>query len=246
LPPPPTPGCAVGAFGVARAPLARAHELRKTLGPRASAVKQSDEQTVLALCAVLRAAADAGWEGRSFAEWGVIAAPRHLGRLRVASALDRFGRQGPRSVSPLIIPNCSLHSTAGTLSMALGAHGPNFGVGGGHGGVAEALLAGLALAGEGGVPGVWVTVSEWDPEPVPDASGETTTPAEGYAAALALVPGAAAGALWLRLNRGAAPAGGVRELVEALAGGTRTWCCAVDGVGALELVGGEGALRRAG
>src|SRR5205823_2480660 len=87
---------------------------------------------------------DFGWHDRSFAEWGLIAAPRFLGRIIAAGAMARFKTQGVPGMSPLIIPTLSLHAVAGSLSLALQTHGFNYGVGGGHGHLAEALLTGLA------------------------------------------------------------------------------------------------------
>ena len=92
-------------------------------------------------------------------------------------------------MSPLIIPTLSLHATAGSLSLAIKAHGFNFGVGGGPGHLTEALLAGLASRDDGEVPGVWVVATGFDPEPIPDIVGNSTVPAFGYAVALALVAG---------------------------------------------------------
>jgi hypothetical protein len=188
--------CAVEAFGVVRVPLEEIPALRKVAGPLIghrippSLLKHADEQTVLALAAVLRAIHDARWQDRSFAEWGLIAAPRFLGRLSIAPWIDKYARLGASTVSPLIIPNLSLHAVAGSLSLALRCRGFNFGVGGGHGHLAEALLAGLAASDDGQVPGLWVVATEWDPEPIPDGHRGSRVPAIGTAVALALVPGA--------------------------------------------------------
>jgi hypothetical protein len=74
------------------------------------------------------------------------------------------------------------------VSQALKVHGPNFGVGGGPTGAAEALLAAAALLGTRPLPGIWVVVAGWEPEPVPAPDGRTATPAVCNAIALALVP----------------------------------------------------------
>src|SRR4051812_38473104 len=75
-------GCAV-----VRWPLDQIGELRQQLGPPggkpfpAAFLKPADEQTVVAVAAVLQAAAQPGLERVGFADWGVIAAPRFLGRI---------------------------------------------------------------------------------------------------------------------------------------------------------------------
>jgi hypothetical protein len=184
--------CAVEAFGVVRVPVEDIAALRKAPGPSVgtkiplSLLKHADHQTLLALNAVLIAAHAAGWQDRSFAEWGVIAAPRFLGRIIAAGSMYRFTQSGAPGVSPLIIPTLSLHAVAGSLSLALQAHGFNYGVGGGPSHLLEALSAGLAARDDGGVPGVWVVATGFDPEPIPDVSGHSLTPSTGHGVALAL------------------------------------------------------------
>jgi hypothetical protein len=189
--------CAVGAFGVVRAPLDEIPALRKAPGPLIghrfppSLLKHADGQTVLATAAILRAIHDARWHDRPFHDWGVIAAPRFLGRLALAPSLRKFSRLGASSVSPMIIPTLSLHAVAGSISMVLKAHGFNFGVGGAEGHLAEALLVGLAAWDDRRLPGVWVVATEWDPEPIPDDTNGSWVPSVGTAVALALVPSTA-------------------------------------------------------
>src|SRR5439155_569002 len=83
------------------------------------------------------------------AEWGVVAASCHLGRSQLVVALKRFAEEGVWGVSPHLIPHFALHSPAGTLSLALGAHGPNLGVGGGPGSTTEGTLTALTWLDEG-------------------------------------------------------------------------------------------------
>jgi len=195
-------GCAVEAYGVVKVPVEDIAALRKAPGPLggrtipASLLKHADHQTVLALAAVLRAIDDFGWHDRSFHDWGLIAAPRFLGRILVAASMDRFRKRGVPSMSPLIIPTLSLHAVAGSLSLALKTHGFNYGVGGGHGHLAEALLTGLAARDDNGVPGVWVVATQFSPEPVPDTSGHSLTPSFGYGVALALTSSPPARSRW--------------------------------------------------
>ena len=258
----PVPGdmtaCAVEAYGVVRVPVGEIAALRKAPGPSIgtkvppSLMKHADHQTVLALAAVLTAAHDFGWSDRSFADWGVIAAPRFLGRIGAASAMHKFSEAGASTVSPLIIPTMSLHAVAGSLSLAIQARGFNYGVGGGPGHLAEALLAGLAARDDGGVPGLWVVATGFDPEPIPDLSGQSLTPSTGYAVALALTP---ADPSSVRLNlrlvtpspavealptpasdaNGGEPLTGLIALADFLTGrpssprSKRSWSCPIDG-----------------
>jgi hypothetical protein len=184
--------CALEAWGVVRVPVEEIQALRKGPGPSVgtkippSLLKHADHQTVLALAALLRAADRAGWRERSFGGWGVIAAPRFLGRINAAVAIDRYGQSGAPGVSPLLVPTLSLHAVAGSLSLAIKAHGFNYGVGGGPGHLAEALVAGLAARGDNDVPSVWVVATGFDPEPVLDVSGKALTASTGYGVALAL------------------------------------------------------------
>jgi len=244
-------GCAVEAHGFVRVPFEEIAALRKNPGPTLgtkiapSLLKHADPQTVLGLAALLRAADDFGLRDRSFADWGVIASPRFLGRVAAAMVIERFQRLGVSGMSPMVIPTISLHAPAGSLSLAIKAHGFNYGVGGGPGHVTEALLAGLASRGDGGSPGVWVIVTGFDPEPVPDVLGNSTTPAFGQAVALALVPSAAGRT---RLNLRMVPASGLESeeypsltsLREFLAetpnaGKVRRWFGAMPGGGAFEI-----------
>ena len=187
------PGCGVEAFGVIRLPFEEIAPLRKNPGPSlgskipVSMLKHADHQTLLGLAAILKAAKDFGWQEHAFADWGVIAAPRFLGRIPAAAVIDRFQAMGVSGMSPIIIPTLSLHAPAGSLSLAIKSHGFNYGVGGGPGHLTEALLAGLAARDDGDVPGVWVVATGFDPEPIPDVAGNSTVPTFGYAVALALV-----------------------------------------------------------
>jgi len=154
-------------------------------------LKHADEQTVAGLAAVSRAMDDHGLENLDFSPWGVIAAPRFLGRAALAVALARFATEGAWGISPHLIPHRSLHALSGTVSQALKIYGPNYGVGGGSDGAAEAILAASALLVDGDLPGLWVVLTGFDPESVPadPAPGKATSgSADCVAVALALVP----------------------------------------------------------
>jgi hypothetical protein len=154
----------------------------------ASFLKHADEQTVVGLTGVYQAIDRAGLQRTSFRDWGVLAAPRFLGRPAMASALQRFQAEGAWGVSPHLIPHRSLHSISGTVSQALKMHGPNFGVGGGPGAAAEALLAATAMLEGKNLPGVWVVLTCLDPETSPDDSGRPAAGTECLGIALALAP----------------------------------------------------------
>jgi len=174
-----------------------------------------------------------------------VAATCFQGRVPVAGSFEKYHRQGPLSVSPLIIPFMSLHSTSSMISLALRIHGPSVGVGGGSGEFAQALMTGLALQQEHALPGVWVVATGWDPEMLPAPTADTPPPVcRGLA--LALVPEAVgARGSSLRLvpaadERVPPQAPGFTDLVRfladtALAGDARIWCGSVPGGHRLEL-----------
>ncbi len=169
--------CALGAFGMASAPADRIDSLRQKPGPplkhRISPVllKYSDEQAVMGLAAVLDATRRFGLQDTDFTDWGVIAAPRAIGRPKLAGILTRHDQDGVRGVSPMSVPHLSLHSLSGTISQALHSHGLNFGVSSGPDHVAEGLFAAAAMLSEGGLPGLWLVLTGWDSIPVPDEEG---------------------------------------------------------------------------
>ena len=121
-----------------------------------------------------------------FTGWGVVAASRFLGRANLAQALRSFSEEGVWGTSPHLIPHFALHSLSGSISLALGLHGPNLGVGGGLHAEAEGFLAALTWLAAGVVPGVWLVLSGWSPELVPDSRGNASPAGECQALALAL------------------------------------------------------------
>ncbi len=172
-----------------------------------SALRYSDEQTVVALTALQQAVGHLLETDDSFSNrWGVVAASRFLGRSHLQQALKRFHAEGVWGVSPHLIPHYALHSPAGTLSLALRIHGPNLGTGGGRFASTEGLLTALSWLVSGVVPGVWFVTSGWSPELEPDDDGQPRVATECQAIALGLVPampGSESGRprLNLRVNR---------------------------------------------
>jgi hypothetical protein len=149
-----------------------------------SLLKNADEQTVAGVAAVLQAIAVGGLSTVRFTEWGVLAAPRFLGRWMFAHVLQRYATEGAWGVSPHLIPNRSLHSISGAVSLVLKIHGPNFGVGGGPSCLLEVLRTGTAMLHGDRLPGVWVVLTGWDPEPIPNGKGGG--PENGHCVGLAL------------------------------------------------------------
>jgi hypothetical protein len=185
------------ALGVVQASQEQVRDMRTRLGPPggppfpASFLKPSDEQTVVALAAVLQAIERYGWQGHNFSRWGAVAAPRFLGRVNGAETIHKFETGGAWKVSPLFVAHRSMHAVSGTISQALKINGPNFGVGGGRNAVAEAMLTALSLLDDCDLPGLWMALTQCDPEPRPDRQGAHTVPVSYQAVALALQPVAA-------------------------------------------------------
>jgi hypothetical protein len=134
----------------------------------ASFMKHLDEQTVAALAAVSHAVHDHALVGTDFTDWAILGAPRYLGRQALAVALQRYQLEGAWGISPHLIPHRSLHSVSGTVSQVLKVHGPNFGVSGGLHAADEALLTGATLLAGDHLPGVWLVLTGYNPEPVPE------------------------------------------------------------------------------
>jgi hypothetical protein len=157
--------CDVVAWASVRASAADLPGLRKapgTLGDQPMAnglLRHVDEQTVVAVAAVLQAVRDSGLEPSSFDRWSVLAAPRFLGRAKFEASFPEYRDEGAWSVSPHLIPGHSLHSPSGTISQALHAHGANLGIGGTHGGEREAFLVAATWLEAGWSEGVWIILT---------------------------------------------------------------------------------------
>jgi hypothetical protein len=203
---------AVCGFSFFRMKPADAAALRRRPGPvpdgwsriPPSLLRYSDEQTVAGTTAVFTAIDAMGRAPEEFEGWGVVAASRFLGRAGLNAALRTFLAEGVWGTSPHLIPHFALHSPSGTISLALGLHGPNLGVGGGLHAAAEGFLAALTWLAGGVVPGVWLVLSGWVPELAPDRDGNANGDAECQALALALVAGSAQGRAAFRVTAGGA------------------------------------------
>ena len=195
----------VVASACASAPLAAFAAMRKS-PPRFPGVdlpghflKHADEQTVIALEALRQAVERFDLDPRQQTEWGIIGAPKFMGRMAGAHILTRFAAGGGPTVPPHALAQNSLHSIAGAASIALGIHGPNVGLGGGPGAIHDGLTAALTMFDAAACPGIWLLLAQWEPEPIPDGQGRATNEPTCHAVALALMPGAA-GQSVLRLN----------------------------------------------
>ena len=118
-----------------------------------SCLRHSDEQTVAgrrrrssAICGQL---GDRSPESSS-TRWGILVAPPvSWAGPASCTALDRFRGGGGLGRLAASDPSLALHSPAGTLSLALGMHGPNLGIGGGLRRGVRGLPDGPDLAGRG-------------------------------------------------------------------------------------------------
>lgn len=148
--------------------------------------KYADEQTLLAVHAVDDALRRSDLDPVELRSWGMIGAPRFLGRQVTAHAVEQYARLGGTRVSPHIIPQNSLHSISGALSILLASRGPNVGVGGGHTSLTDGLFAALTLFDHQSLPGCWLIATAWDPEPLPNRQGTAASPGVCHAVALAV------------------------------------------------------------
>ena len=90
--------------------------------------------------------------------------------------------------SPHLIPHlCPAFGIRNDQVLALGSHGPNLGVGGGLNAASEGFLTALTWLSTGVVPGVWLVLTGWSPELVPDRSGNAPHSGECLGLAVALV-----------------------------------------------------------
>ena len=187
--------CPITGIGTLRADADKLTKLRREPGARAGKpfspafLKHSDDQTVAAVAVLAQTIADLGWDNRSFHDWGVVAAPTLFGRFGNEAALRRFISEGAWGISPHMIPHHSLHAVAGTVSQAWEIHGPNFGISGGPGATSEAFLVAATMASENNLPGLWLVLTGFDPEYIPEkGTGKPIQTTTCLAAALALTP----------------------------------------------------------
>ncbi|WP_425618974.1 hypothetical protein NA78x_002699 [Anatilimnocola sp. NA78] len=167
----------LGGWGYARFSLAEITGLRRKIpawavtGTPGHFFKYADEQTILAVQALDHLLERQGDDLGDRSRFAVIAAPQFLGRISSVNTFSRFQRSGAPSVSPHIIPQHSLHSVSGAISVLLGCRGPNVGVGGGPGALDNALLSATTLFAGSETTSAWLVCTGWDPEPQFDREG---------------------------------------------------------------------------
>jgi hypothetical protein len=192
-------GCRIASHAFLERPLSEIPALRGRGGPAGSPplpprfLRHADEHTVVGVHAVLEAIASCP-ERLDLGRQAVVAAACQAGRLTAARTLAQLSAGGAVTVSPHIVPQCSLHSVAGAVSVALGMHGPHLGVGGGPDALAEGLFVAASLAtgaGDPTCPAVWLVATEWDEEPTLDLAGEAEADPVCRALAVLIEPMAA-------------------------------------------------------
>lgn len=157
----------------------------RTMSP--AILRYSDEQTVVGLAGVLRVLEDMPVPAEELKKWGVLSGPSFFGRKALTQALERYEQEGAWGINPHLVPHHSLHGLSGTISLALGLHGLNLGVGGGPEPTAEALRVAASFLEAELAPGIWVVLSGTDPEFIPGIPNDTSKPT-WLVVVLALVP----------------------------------------------------------
>jgi hypothetical protein len=156
-------------------------------------LKHSEEQTLASLVAVYQAMADFELTDQDYSQWAVVSSSRYMARSAFAAVIDKYRVDGPWGVSVQVIPHRTPHAVAGTISLALQAHGPCIGMNGGQGGDNSALISLPCLLRNSERPGAWMVFSGWSPELAIDRSGKSISDSTCVAVALALTAGQSAG-----------------------------------------------------
>jgi hypothetical protein len=147
-------------------------------------LRHSDEQTLTSLLAISEAIRSANMARNDFHDWAIVSSSRNLGRSAFAAAVDKYRDEGPWGVSVHVIPHCTAHSVAGTISLALESHGPC--IGAGLENDSDALLAAACILQRPNWFGAWVVFSAWSPELAIDATGRPNSESMCLAAAIAV------------------------------------------------------------
>ena len=166
-----------------------------TLPPRF--LRHADEQTVVAMRAVLKTIAEASGNADDLTRDAVVAASCRAGQPTAARTMVALEQQGPVGVTPHVVPQCSLHSPASAVSVGLGLHGPTIGVGGGPAALSEGLLStatlAMSLAVTQPAAAIWLIVTGWDTPPSLDSEAAPTNDSTCRGLALHLKPLVAGG-----------------------------------------------------
>jgi hypothetical protein len=159
----------------------------------ATFLKHSDEQTVLGLATVLKAMSRRNRPAETYRNWGLVVGPKMFGRDSMAWVVQRFFTEGAWGVPPYIIPHGILHADSGTISQALALHGPNISVSGGPNACGEAMLIAASMLMDNSLPGLWLVLSAFGAEKIPDDPAFADLPCEAVALALTVVRGQESG-----------------------------------------------------
>jgi hypothetical protein len=146
-------------------------------------LRYSDEQTLAALVALSEATKSIALASKDFGDWAIVSTSRNLGRSAFAAVVDKYRSEGPWGVSVQVIPHCTAHAVAGTLSLAIGSHGPCIGAGDDE---LNAVLSAACVLRQPGWCGAWIVFSGWLPELTIDTSGRPTSDSICTAAAIAV------------------------------------------------------------
>jgi hypothetical protein len=154
--------------------------LPKYLSPQL--LRHSDNQTLASLAAVSDAIRRAEMAATDFHDWAIVSASRSLGRSDFAAVINKYKSEGPWGVSVQVIPHCTTHAVAGTISLALNCHGPCIGAGF----EVEALYSTACLLSSRDSSHAWIIFSSWSPELAIDRAGRPTSDSHCIAAAIAV------------------------------------------------------------
>jgi hypothetical protein len=154
-----------------------------------SFLKNSDDHSVIGLAAVLRAMSRRDRPAETYRDWGVVSGPKMFGRDLMASAVARYRAEGAWGIPPHMIPHGTLHAASGTISQALAIHGPNLSVGGGPSACSEAIVIAASMLAENNLPGLWLVLSAFEAEKLPDNPAFAGLACEAVALALTLQAG---------------------------------------------------------
>jgi hypothetical protein len=177
------------ACGAARLTMPELAAIRKESLPNLPArlspqlLRHSDEQTLAALVALSEATKNISMASKDFSDWAIVSSSRNLGRSAFAAVVDKYRSDGPWGVSVQVIPHCTAHAVAGTLSLALGSHGPCIGAGDGE---LSGVLSAACVLRQPVWCGAWIVFSAWLPELTIDRTGRPTSDSICSAAAIAV------------------------------------------------------------
>jgi hypothetical protein len=149
-------------------------------------LRHSDEQTLAALMALSEATKCSAMANSDFGNWAIVSSSRNLGRSAFATVIDKYRSEGPWGVSVQVIPHCTAHAVAGTISLALASHGPCIGAGTDSGGEFDALISVASILRRPNWCGAWVIFTGWSPELAIDPSGRPTSDSICSATAIAV------------------------------------------------------------